>query len=126
MEIKQILARVRRLKSKEFSELCYKLELRKSNNNTLNFVDKKVLDFDDIEEALTHCIYHYKGGMFEHLGYDYCPCQCHCINCEMIPENDIGIRMQEIGFNLTEKNVMFEFIENNPNFKLKAINETKV
>ena len=126
MEIKQILARVRRLNSKQFKDLIYKLELRKYECTTLNLVESKVLDFDDLEEALTHCIYHYKGGMFEHLGYDICPCQCYCINCEMIPENEVGIRMQEIGFNITEKNVMFEFLENNPDFKLKGLNETKV
>ena len=68
------------------------------------------INLDDIKEALTYCIYHFKGGgLFENIA-DECSCKCLCQACEMIPTSDISKLMQEIGEDITEENVIFELI----------------
>ncbi len=71
----------------------------------------------ELNEALTCCMFHYTGGMFESLSLEECPCKCACKNCEMIPETPVLIRMQDIGNKIKEENVLFEF--------LKELNEKK-
>jgi len=63
----------------------------------------------DVKDSFVFCDYHYTGGFYESMG-DYCPCQCYCKNCEMIPEDAKLIRAQEIAEDMTEENVFNEFI----------------
>lgn len=103
----ETLRQVRRLKSHQLKEVIQKLELIAKNKDK----DQKDITFEDLFDALTFCKFHFNGeGFYESMG-EMCPCNCICINCEMIPENPIGIKMQEIGKTMGEENVMTEFIE---------------
>lgn len=114
-----LLKQIKKLKVKELNVLAEKLAIIDTNKKQLwhdNYSGdypepSPIIDIDDIKQALTYCIFHFKGGMLESLGYDECPCGCHCISCELIPENEIGIRMQELGETISEENVMNDFIE---------------
>jgi len=115
----KLFRKIRKLKSKELNELIEKLEVIESrklklwhdqfDNNSLE--PWPVINLEDIEQAFTFCIYHFKGGFYDELG-EVCPCNCHCESCEMIPTNNVGKRMQEIGEEITEENVIFELINN--------------
>lgn len=71
------------------------------------FVPDKIVQPE--EDPTVYCEFHWHGGMYENLGYDVCPCQCYCTNCEMIPEDAILIRAQEIAGDMKEENVFEEF-----------------
>jgi hypothetical protein len=122
--ILDILKKIKKLKVKELKELSEKLEiikkdkfneyyreyLKDSENRSISYSDTYLL-FDDLTDALTYCKYHFYGNMLESEGLDKCPCNCHCINCELIPESPVLVRMQEIGKDMTEENVFNEFVE---------------
>lgn len=119
----EILKKIKKLKVKELKLLDEKLKiiLKKKKDqwkeenpvfDPENFVMPPVLDIEDIYTALMFCIYHFKGGRVESASDDeMCPCNCHCESCEMIPESEVLVRMQEIGQTMTEENVMNEFVE---------------
>ena len=75
----------------------------------------------DINDALVFCKYHFFGGLHESLGLDRCPCNCYCESCELIPESQVFIRMQEIARDMEEENVLTEFLEEHGNY-IKDIN----
>lgn len=110
MTIYPILRRIKKLKVKELKELDEKLKIIIQKS-----IFTPIITIDDIEEALKYCIFHFKGGMIESLGYEECPCKCYCQACEMIPEHPIGIEMQKIAENITEKNVFDEYLERTTN-----------
>ena len=113
--------RIKKLKKPQIEELVKKLEIvkkrkinewRNEGHSSDDLMPKMPqISLEDIQDALTYCIYHYKGFMFESLGLDECPCNCYCRNCEMIPESEVFVRMQDIAQNMGEENVFNEFIE---------------
>lgn len=113
----ELLRKIKKLKIKELKKLEGKLEIihQKKMNEWFKLVEDgeqpitPVVDFDDLRDALTYCEYHFTGARYDHeLDTENCPCNCHCINCELIPTNDIGIKMQEMGKDITEENVIFD------------------
>ena len=125
MSYYQLLRKIKKLKVKELHELdeklvaIHKIQLKQWDPKFNNLIDG-LINVIDIEEALTYCLYHFKGGMKESLGFEVCPCNCYCENCELIPEDPIGIRMQSLGKTIGEENVMIEF---NEKYSTKEINE---
>ncbi len=123
MTIYQILKQIKKLKVKDLCILAEKLEAIEQKHreqlskdfNSKYLILEPVIDMNDIEDALAHCIFHFKGGMLESFGLEECPCKCYCISCEMIPEHPIGIEMQNIAENMTEKNVFDEYLERTTN-----------
>lgn len=98
----KLLKKIKKLKVKELKLLAKRLEIinERSDSNILS----------ELSEALNCCDFHFYGGFTEDMG-DICPCNCFCNNCEMIPQSEVLVRMQEIGQNMTEENVINEFIE---------------
>ena len=58
-------------------------------------------------EAMMCCDFHFEGG---NTYQENCPCACFCKNCEYSAQDDVGKRMQEIGEDIGEENVILELI----------------
>lgn len=105
-----MLKKIKKMKMAQLGELTEKLEIiqktKMKNLGKLNYS----CNFKDLSEALIFCIYHFKGGLKESIA-DECPCRCLCESCEVIPENPIGVRMQEIATHMKEKNVILDFFD---------------
>ena len=99
-EILQLLKRIKCMRVSQFKELIDKLE---TLTNGLMLSD---ITLKDIQNTFIFCLYHYKGGLMESFGLEECPCQCYCINCEVIPEGIVSKRMVEIATYLKEENVL--------------------
>lgn len=103
-----ILKQIKKLKAKDLKNLSQKLEI-------INLRQGSNLEYQ-LDEALNRCEYHFYGKNYSN---EICPCSCYCINCELIPTDQLGQRMQELGQSITEKDIMLELVEHG---YIKSIN----
>ncbi len=109
-----LLKQIHKLNKSQLQDLAEKLEIIKERKIKDEGMPPYAnpythLRLSDIKEALTYCIYHFKGGGFYESMGEECPCNCRCQACEMIPETLIPKRMQELCATMTEENVFDEF-----------------
>lgn len=90
---------IKKLKVKELKELARRLDI---------IASRKSSSILDLSEAVNCCNYHFDGNNSE---FEICLCNCFCQNCEYIPQDKIGQRMQEIGQDITDENAIFDLIE---------------
>lgn len=132
MSLMYLLRKIKKTKIKDLKLLDDKLMILKEKkpavwekwreDNNLDITSE--LDLNDISYAFSHCLYHLIGNRVESLELEYCGCygSCLCENCEMIPESQVGIMMQDIAQHITEENVLNQFIEKYGQKKETTIN----